>query len=220
MELLKKGFAPKDTETINTYINLIYSENYEENDNSELDDDIPTAGTRQHWQYAHRQFRQKMKNTHVQRQENQEQNKNQKQPNTKLDPYRVEYLPSVSTRGLLQKVRAAIYLSMDELWAVPAEIALVSTYLDPRFKHFNWSTEEKRNEAQNLVELLYEDLKRNLSIPDDIEEILTTNTRNNEEDDDDFFSELEVQTSSEENDELTCYVKLEPIGIKENPLEW
>ena len=34
-------------------------------------------------------------------------------------------------------------LSMDELWAVSTDIALVATFLDPRFKHFNWSTEEK-----------------------------------------------------------------------------
>ncbi len=58
-----------------------------------------------------------------------------------------EYLPPVSTNGLLQKVQAAIYLSMDELWAVPTDIALVVTFLDLRFKHFNWSTEEKQNKA-------------------------------------------------------------------------
>jgi len=49
MKLLKRGFASKNNETIETYINLIYSENYEEdddNDDNEMDDDIPTAGTR------------------------------------------------------------------------------------------------------------------------------------------------------------------------------
>src|SRR3954452_20204015 len=49
MELLKRGFAPKNNETVETYINLIYGENYEEeedDDDNEMDDDIPTAGTR------------------------------------------------------------------------------------------------------------------------------------------------------------------------------
>src|SRR5271154_2723386 len=158
MELLKKGFAPKNNETVDTYINLIYGEKYEENEDNEIDDNIPAAGTRQQWQYAHRQFRQKMKNIHNQGQ----QNRSQAQSNTELEglnPNKVEYLPSVSTNGLLEKVRAAIYLSMDELWAVPTEIALVATFLDPRFKHFNWSTEENRNEAQRLVQKLYEELK-------------------------------------------------------------
>src|SRR3954452_42392 len=67
MELLKKRFAPKENETVQTYIDLIYGEIHEESDGDEIDDDIPTAGTRQHWQYAHRQFRQKMINTHIQR---------------------------------------------------------------------------------------------------------------------------------------------------------
>ena len=227
MELLKKGFAPRNNETVNTYINLIYGENYEESDDNDEtdDDDIPTAGARQHWQYAHRQFHQKMKNVHIQRQERQRPNKNKAQSsNTELEdlnPNKVKYLPPVSTDGLLQKVRAAIYLSMEELWAVPADIALVATFLDPRFKHFNWSTEDKRNEAQNLTRLLYEDLKKKLTIPDDVEEILTTNPE--DEDDDNFFSELEgnsLPANSEENDELAYYIVLEPIGVKDNPLEW
>ncbi|RGB29705.1 hypothetical protein C1646_672266 [Rhizophagus diaphanus] len=66
IELLKKKFAPKDNESVQTYINLIYGESYEDDDDSVTDDDIPTAGAHQHWQYAHRQFCQKMKNTHVQ----------------------------------------------------------------------------------------------------------------------------------------------------------
>lgn len=219
MELLKKGFAPKNNESVQTYLNLIYGESYEDNDDNITDDDIPTAGTRQHWQHAHRQFRQKMKNTHVQKQHI----SNQAHSNTELDDLnsnKIEYLPAVSTNGLLQKVRAAIYLSMDELWVIPTDIALVATFLDPRFKHFNWSTDENREEAQRLVQILYEELKRNLSFPDDIEEPTTIDT--NCEEDDDFFFELEggSQTNIEEDSEVTCYIRLEPIGIKNNPLEW
>jgi hypothetical protein len=48
-------------ETVDTYLNLVYDEGYEENDDDETtDDDIPDAGTRQQWQYAHRQFHQRM----------------------------------------------------------------------------------------------------------------------------------------------------------------
>ncbi len=223
MELLKKRFAPKENETISTYINLIYGEEYEENDDDEIDDDIPSAGVRYHWQHAHRQFHQKMKNIHIQKQRI---NRNQTQSSNieleDLNPNKVEYLPPVSTNGLLQKVRAAVYLSMDELWTVLTNIALVATFLDPRFKHFNWTTEQNRNEVQNLVKILYIELKKNLSIPDDIEETLNMN-KDHEKDEDDFFYELEgtsTQINIEKEDEVTYYVKLELIKIKDNPLEW
>ncbi|CAG8636807.1 6441_t:CDS:2 [Dentiscutata erythropus] len=194
MKLLKKEFAPKTGETVDTYLNLIYGENTdnesEENESDETsDDDIPAAGTRKHWQYAHRQFRQKM----VARGRGQKRRSRVQPNNTELkDIDRVEYLPPVATTGLLRRVRAAIYLSMDELWEAPSDIALVATFLDPRFKHFNWTTSIERNKAQNLVEVLYEELKIKLAVPDNIEE------RNHNDDDDntnDFFHELKANFS-------------------------
>ena len=76
-----------------------------------------------------------------------------------LNPNRMEYLPPASTDGLLQKVWAEIYLPMDELWAVPTDTALVATFLDPRFKHFNWLTAENQDKAKHLTRILYKDLK-------------------------------------------------------------
>ncbi|CAG8724899.1 31288_t:CDS:2, partial [Racocetra persica] len=101
-----------------------------------------------------------------------------------------EYLPPVSTTGLLRKVRAAIYLSMDELWTAPTDIALVAAFLDPRFKHFNWTTTVEQNKAQKLVEDLYDELRVNLSIPDDIEEGLVD--KSYKDDDGNFFRRLEA----------------------------
>jgi hypothetical protein len=234
MELLKKGFAPKNNESVETYINLIYGEDYEEEDDDEddeMDDNIPTAGTRQHWQYAHRQFRQKMKSIHVKRQVRRRQDKSKAQSDNieleDLNPNKVEYLPPASTNGLLKKVQAAIYLSMDELWTVPTDTALVATFLDPRFKHFNWSItpEENRIKAKNLTKLLYKDLKEKLTIPDteESQETLIPNTNYEDDIDDNFFSGLEsisLSDKSEENDELTYYALLDPISLNSNPLEW
>ncbi|CAG8716390.1 817_t:CDS:2 [Dentiscutata erythropus] len=76
MELLKKRFAPKTNETVETYLKLIYRKvENKENESDESDDNIPTA----------------------------------------KDTDQVEYLPSITTDGLLCKLRAAIYLSLDEL---------------------------------------------------------------------------------------------------------
>ncbi|CAG8676005.1 17605_t:CDS:2, partial [Gigaspora rosea] len=119
VELLKKSFAPKfeNNESYDTYLNLIYGsqcENIseEESDSSISDgDEIPTSSSRQHWQYAHHQFRQKMH-----------------------DFNRIEYLPVASTTGLLQKVWAAIYLSLEELWPTPSNLVRIATLIDPILK--------------------------------------------------------------------------------------
>lgn len=72
---LKRMFAPKNNETIDTYLDLIYGprvskdieDNNPEDDNSENsssnsdDDDFPTAGNQQHWQYSSKQFREQMR---------------------------------------------------------------------------------------------------------------------------------------------------------------
>jgi hypothetical protein len=63
MELLKKSFTPnyKIGENYDTYLNLIYG-SQNENSNEESDsstsdeDEIPSGGSRKHWQYAHHQF--------------------------------------------------------------------------------------------------------------------------------------------------------------------
>ncbi|CAI2194756.1 200_t:CDS:1, partial [Funneliformis geosporum] len=51
----------------------------------------------------------------------------------------VEYLPIADITGLLQKVRAAIFLSLDELWLIPTDLVQIATVLDPRFKNFQWN---------------------------------------------------------------------------------
>ena len=131
----------------------------------------------------------------------------------------MEYLPPVDTTGLLERVRATIYLSLDELWSVPSDNALIATFLDPRFKHFNWAVSSERDKACQLVKSLYDILKVNLRIPDDIED------KSQEDDDgDDFFRELEgdcdIQTNTDDDDEVSRYAKLGNIKVKDDPLTW
>ncbi|CAG8519561.1 1267_t:CDS:2, partial [Cetraspora pellucida] len=89
---------------------------------------------------------------------------------------KVEDLPPVSTASLLNRVQAAIYLSMDELYT-------------------------ERNKAKNLVKNLYEELKISLTVSDNIKEGLVDRSYSN---DDDFFQDLEAdsaQTNMKEEDE-------------------
>ncbi len=134
------------------------------------------------------------------------------------DTDKVEYIPPVDTTGLLERVRAAIYLSLNELWSVPSDNALIATFLDPRFKHFNWAANSERDKAYQLVKTLYDALKVNLHISDDIDD------RNQDDDDDgDFFRELEgddTQTNTDDDDEVLRYAKLGNIKVKDDPLIW
>ena len=92
---------------------------------------------------------------------------------------------------------------------------LIVTFLDPRFKHFNWATNGERDKAKQLVKTLYDELKVNLR---DVED------RNPEDNNDnDFFQDLEgnyTQTNMEEGDEVSRYVMLRDIRVKEDPLVW
>ncbi|CAG8581677.1 1882_t:CDS:2, partial [Cetraspora pellucida] len=114
--------------------------------------------------------------------------------------------PLILNWKILTTVRAAIYLSLDELWEVLMDIALVATFLDLRFKHFKWVTSIEQNKALNLVKTLYNELKINLTILDDNKESLVD--RNYNDDDADFFHELEAsstQADIEKDDEIMHY---------------
>ena len=132
----------------------------------------------------------------------------------------IEYLPSVDTTGLIEKVRAAIYLSLDELWSVPTDNTLIATFLDPRFKHFNWATLDERDKALQLVKTKYDALKSSLHIPDNTE---LTEDKDQNDDDNDFFRDLEgdcTQTITDDDDEVLRYKNIKNIKVKEDPLTW
>jgi len=121
---------------------------------------------------------------------------------------------------LIEKVRAAIYLSLDELWSVPTDNTLIATFLDPRFKHFNWATLDERDKALQLVKTKYDTLKSSLHIPDDTE---LTEDKDQKDDDNDFFRDLEgdcTQTITDDDDEVSRYKNIKNIKVKDDPLTW
>ncbi|CAG8733577.1 25989_t:CDS:2, partial [Gigaspora rosea] len=73
----------------------------------------------------------------------------------------VEDLLSVDTTGILQKVCTAIFLSLDELWSVLSDILLITTFLDPHFKDFEWCNSKGKAEAESMVRELYYDMNSN-----------------------------------------------------------
>ncbi|RIA80225.1 hypothetical protein C1645_839091 [Glomus cerebriforme] len=69
--MLKRMFAPKESETIDTYLDLVYGpisgdidEDNVKDNSSDLnsdDDNFPTAGNQQQWQQSYQQFRGQMR---------------------------------------------------------------------------------------------------------------------------------------------------------------
>ncbi|CAG8653570.1 14525_t:CDS:2 [Racocetra persica] len=210
--ILKKSFEPnyENGETYNTYLNLVYGTQSENDDEEEVEesdsstseeDETPSGGSRQHWQYAHRQFRQQMRLTKGKGRKKSKGRTNKYSQNIKkgnseknVDDFNhVEYLPTADTVGLLQKVRAAIFLSLDELWSTPSDLVRIATILDPRFKDFKWNdTNEEKDESLKLLQVQYDSEKRDFQASDiSIQQATPINDCN--DDDDDFFQALERQ---------------------------
>ncbi|CAB4482091.1 unnamed protein product [Rhizophagus irregularis] len=226
MYLLKNNFAPneEENETLDTYLSLIYGSNGEEEDSDVASDDeyIPSDGTRQYWQHSHRQF-------HHQRRGN-TRNRGQSRGRgcrrggastshpveSNLDDINtVEYLQPVNTEGLLQKVCAAIFLSLDELWTVPSNIMLVATFLDSRFKNFDWCNGNGKDEAKQLVQELY-NAKKDFLPRNSINSIISSS-----DDDDDIFKALKVNKERvQDDDEVMLYLQQKQVRLKDDPLKW
>src|SRR5439155_7689237 len=125
------------------------------------------------------------------------------------DANTIDYLPYVDPSGCLIRVRAAIYLSLDELWTAPSEHVLIASILDPRFKTFQCAHGEFEN-AKELLEQLYMTKRTILNPPNDLSIESTNQVALDEEDDnDEFFRQLRTvnrrTSASDELDEVIRY---------------
>ncbi|PKC60142.1 hypothetical protein RhiirA1_399412, partial [Rhizophagus irregularis] len=190
---------------------LIYGSNGEEEDSDVASDDeyIPSDGTRQYWQHSHRQFHHQRRGNTRNRGQSRGRGRRRGGASTShpvesnLDDINtVEYLQPVNTEGLLQKVCAAIFLSLDELWTVPSNIMLVATFLDPRFKNFDWCNGNGKDEAKQLVQELY-NAKKDFLPRNSINSIISSS-----DDDDDIFKALKVNKERvQDDDEVMLYLQ-------------
>ncbi|CAG8667137.1 2215_t:CDS:2 [Cetraspora pellucida] len=221
---LKNKFAPKteNGELFEAWINLIYgSEDLDTNNDSSFSSDneadIPSAGNRRQWQYAHRS---------AYRRKNHVNHRKKKKTLTELDDSNtVEYLSPVNCSGLLEKAQAAIFLSLDELWSASNEMGLKASILDPRaLKLLPFATiqEREKTEAQIRTELLL--LEAQLNNSSNNEEIEKSSVILNEDPQDSLSAELWGSCLIPDNifteDEFTRYMKEQIAHKNQNPLIW
>jgi hypothetical protein len=251
MCMLKRMFAPRadENETVDSYLELIYGplipENEEENAEDDIsdsssvssDDDIPTAGN-QHWQHTRSQSQGRGQGRGRGRGRNLGRGRGRgrghshgghghilQRPNNEIeDINQVEYLPPVNNlEGILKKVRAAIYLSLETHWNVPSELSLVATILDPRMKSFlfveDLHREDQKTQAESLLSNLYTQLKHDLELPEEVRSPTL-------DDDDDIFERMWAsnqqltQTGNNDNNEIMCYLRCPDEPKNTDPLVW
>ncbi|CAG8851083.1 31734_t:CDS:2, partial [Gigaspora margarita] len=158
--MLKNKYAPvvERGKSVENWLDLIYrssleSSNQDTSISSGDEDSIPSAGNRKQWQYAHRS----KYSQNLGRGYKRIKHKRPKRSVELDDTNTVKYLPPTNCEGLLEKMRAAIYLSLDELWGIPNETGLKASILDPRILKllpFATNEEYKNTEVQLREELL------------------------------------------------------------------
>ncbi|CAG8569481.1 6895_t:CDS:2, partial [Scutellospora calospora] len=125
------------------------------------------------------------------------------------DTNNIKYLPPTKCEGLLEKIRAAIYLSLDELWSIPDEIGLKASMLDPRvLKLLSFATEnERRNtEAQIRAELLILEAQFRQN-NDNTEACITTEEEEYDSLSAELWSSLSTPTTQTKNSPCTRFSK-------------
>lgn len=137
----------------------------------------------------------------------------------------------VNTEGLLEKVKAACYLSMKEYWDVPTLTGMIATLLDPRLKKLNFiRSDDIKREAIEELHCLYGDEKFGSeldgfdSTPDIHQRIQRTATATSSSsnfilnalfDDNDDNNDSTVEIS-----EVDDYLGLKPLKYDCDPLNW
>ncbi|CAG8534074.1 17368_t:CDS:2, partial [Dentiscutata heterogama] len=117
-----------------------------------------------------------------------------KNKNKDIDVNQIECLPPASTENLIKKVRAAIYLSLDKLWEMLNETSLIATVLDPRMKNFSFANShdciQQRTQAEFLLRILYNQLKKDSVNSENIEEHISTAVNLNDNNTEDVFTKI------------------------------
>ncbi|CAG8699660.1 15131_t:CDS:1 [Dentiscutata erythropus] len=89
------------------------------------------------------------------------------------DSNTVKYFSPTNCDGLLKKMCAAIYLSLDELWFIPNEVELKAFMLDPQLKLLLFATANKQKNTEEQIREELSILKAQFSQNNTIIEIST-----------------------------------------------
>ncbi|CAG8785115.1 16089_t:CDS:1, partial [Dentiscutata erythropus] len=135
-----------------------------------------------------------------------------------------------STIGVLEKIKATIYLSMCQYWDCPKETTLLSALLDPRYKKLKFATEAQRNMAIDKLNELYR-IEQAAIIEESNDDLyvsssgsLVTNEPLSTSTNQVNYSLLGIYEDSDDessiSDEVARYLALPKVSPNRNVLEW
>jgi hAT family C-terminal dimerisation region len=120
----------------------------------------------------------------------------------------------VNTRGLLNKIKSAFYISINHYWKnLTKPDALLASLLDPRMKDLSFISSEKSNEIKNLLHEKYNEMCNSASQPIQLAKSPTKKKKNT------LLASLK-KPPTRSYDEITEYFQLEEIDLESDPFVW
>jgi hypothetical protein len=122
-------------------------------------------------------------------------------------------------RDLIEKVKSALYMAIDEYWNVPQSEGMIATFLDPRCKSLNFASELQKNQTKVLLKEIYNKKKQELSGLNTIQQQQQSQLQSSPTNSllQNIFSN---RNRREKQDEIEEYLMIEEVDIKTCPFKW
>jgi hAT family C-terminal dimerisation region len=121
----------------------------------------------------------------------------------------------VNTRGMLNKVKSALYISINHYWKdlTKADI-LIASLLDPRMKDLSFVLPEKYNDTKNLLYEKYNEIQNSTLQPIQLRKSPPKKKKLT------ILASLKKPTIIKSHDEIAEYLQLEEIDLENDPFIW
>lgn len=131
-----------------------------------------------------------------------------------------------NTNCLVDKIKNALYIAMKQYYIIPSDEMILSAILDPRCKKLAFATHEQRIDAENKLQILYNELLQEVESDSITPKDPTTIQPNLKPDSpiqkykDMMRHGIQAQRKSVIQDEVKEYLTIDEIDIENDPFKW
>ena len=131
-----------------------------------------------------------------------------------------------NTNCLVDKIKNALYIAMKQYYIIPSDEMILSAILDPRCKKLAFATHEQRIDAENKLQILYNELLQEVESDSITPKDPTTIQPNLKPDSpiqkykDMMRHGIRAQRKSVIQDEVKEYLIIDEIDIENDPFKW
>ena len=121
----------------------------------------------------------------------------------------------VNTQGMLNKVKSALYISINHYWKdLTKSDILIASLLDPRMKDLSFVLPEKYNDTKNLLYEKYNEIQNSTLQPIQLKKSPPKKKKLT------ILASLKKPTIIKSYDEIAEYLQLEEIDFENDPFIW